>query len=94
MECRTRLGLAIFLFGLLLVSVLVLIRQVIPPVHVLPPQMIHKTKYYIIINSLPKQNKQMLVEMLFKNKKLKKKENDINVCTHKKKNVRGILFGY
>lgn len=36
MEDRTRLGLGIFLFGLLLVSVLILIRQVIPPVHVLP----------------------------------------------------------
>jgi hypothetical protein len=34
MECRTRLGLSIFLFGVLLVAVLVLIRQVIPPVRV------------------------------------------------------------
>jgi hypothetical protein len=36
MEERTRLGLAIFLFGVLLVSVILLIREVIPPVHVLP----------------------------------------------------------
>jgi hypothetical protein len=38
MECRTRLGLSIFLFGVLVVAVLVLIRQVIPPVHVLPSE--------------------------------------------------------
>lgn len=36
MDDRTRLGAMIVLFGILLVSVILLIKQVIPPVRVLP----------------------------------------------------------